>query len=146
MNLKNNKGYVITDISISIIILLILVPVIMGIVYGIDSTKRAIEIKTEALNIAVNTLEIEKRLSWDNSSGNMDFVSSMRELYTNVTEEVAENETDSLITIETNIAKYTVKVMRYQYNNTNTQSRKVTVTYNIKGQNKEINIETAEIM
>ena len=51
-----------------------------------------------------------------------------------------------LITIETNIAKYTVKVMRYQYNNTNTQSRKVTVTYNIKGQNKEINIETAEIM
>ena len=60
MKLKNNKGYVITDVSISIIILLILVPVIMGMVYKANTIKRATESKAEAINIVVNTLEAAK--------------------------------------------------------------------------------------
>ena len=60
MNFKNNKGYVITDVSISIIILLILIPVIMGMVYKVNTTKRATESKAEAINILVNTLEAAK--------------------------------------------------------------------------------------
>ena len=60
MKLKNNKGYVLTDVSISVIILLILTPVIMGLVYRINSTKRNSEIKSEAINIAVNSLEAAK--------------------------------------------------------------------------------------
>ncbi len=60
MKLKNDKGYVLTDVSISVIILLILTPVIMGLVYRINSTKRNSEIKSEAINIAVNSLEAAK--------------------------------------------------------------------------------------
>ena len=60
MKLKNDKGYVLTDVSISVIILLILTPVIMGVVYRINSTKRNSEIKSEAINIAVNSLEAAK--------------------------------------------------------------------------------------
>jgi len=60
MKLKNDKGYVLTDVSISVIILLILTPVIMGLVYRINSTKRNSEIKSEAINIAVNALEAAK--------------------------------------------------------------------------------------
>lgn len=60
MKLKNDKGYVLTDVSISVIILLILTPVIMGMVYGIYSSKRNTEIKSEAINIAVNSLEAAK--------------------------------------------------------------------------------------
>ena len=60
MKFKNDKGYVLTDVSISVIILLILTPVIMGMVYGIYSSKRNTEIKSEAINIAVNSLEAAK--------------------------------------------------------------------------------------
>ena len=60
MNLKNDRGYVITDVSISIIILLILVPVITAMVYKVNTIKRATESKAEAINILVNTLEAAK--------------------------------------------------------------------------------------
>ena len=60
MKFKNDKGYVLTDVSISVIILLILTPVIMGLVYRINSSKRNTEIKSEAINIAVNSLEAAK--------------------------------------------------------------------------------------
>ena len=60
MNLRNNKGYVIEDISIAIIIILILVPVIMGIIFSINSSKNTEDIKSEALNILTNTMEIAK--------------------------------------------------------------------------------------
>ena len=60
MKLRNNKGYVMTDATIAILIALILVPTIMGIVYSIRTTKRASETKTGALNIATNALEIAK--------------------------------------------------------------------------------------
>lgn len=63
MNLRNNKGYVLTDVSVSIIILLIMVPVIMGIVYQINITQRTIETKTEAINIAINAIEAAKGIS-----------------------------------------------------------------------------------
>ena len=60
MNLRNNKGFVLEDVSIAIIIILILVPVIMGIVFSINSSKNTEEIKSEALNILTNTMEIAK--------------------------------------------------------------------------------------
>ena len=65
MNLKQNKGYVGIDISIGVIILLILVPTIMGIVYGVNSTNKAVSVKTRALNILVNAVETAKGTSFD---------------------------------------------------------------------------------
>lgn len=60
MNIRKNKGYVMADITIAVIILLILVPVIMGLVYNIEVNKRGTEAKSEAINIAVNALEAAK--------------------------------------------------------------------------------------
>ena len=44
MNLRSNKGFVTEDVAIAIIILLIIVPVIMGIVFSINSSKNAEDI------------------------------------------------------------------------------------------------------
>ena len=63
MNLKQNKGYVGVDVSIAVIILIILVPTVMGILFGIRSSSLTTEIKEEALNIAVNTLETAKSIN-----------------------------------------------------------------------------------
>ena len=57
MNLRNNKGYVMTDASIAIIILLILVPTIMGMIYSLNASRRTTETKAQAVNIAVNVIE-----------------------------------------------------------------------------------------
>ena len=63
MNLRNNKGYVMTDASIAVIILLILVPTIMGIVYSINATRRETEAKSEAISIATNAVEAAKGIT-----------------------------------------------------------------------------------
>lgn len=60
MNLRNNKGYVMTDASIAIIILLILVPTIMGMIYSLNASRRTTETKAQAVNIAVNVIETAK--------------------------------------------------------------------------------------
>ena len=66
MNLRNNKGYVMTDASIAVIILLILVPTIMGIVYSINATRRETEAKSEAISIATNAVEAAKGITLAN--------------------------------------------------------------------------------
>ena len=66
MILKNNKGYVGIDISISLIIVLIIVPTIVGIVYNINKSKSNTIKKTEATSIAVNTIEVMKGMGIDN--------------------------------------------------------------------------------
>ena len=60
MDLKSNKGYVGIDITIAVLILIILVPTIMGIVYNINLSKHSTGVKSEALSIAVNTIETAK--------------------------------------------------------------------------------------
>ena len=65
MKLKDNKGYVGIDISISLIVLIILVPAIMAIVFTISSTRLTTKLKTEASNIAVNVVESAKGIDLD---------------------------------------------------------------------------------
>lgn len=63
MNLKNNNGYVLTDAAIALIIILILIPTITGMIYNINRIKHGNERKTEAINIAVNTIEVAKSIN-----------------------------------------------------------------------------------
>ena len=65
MKLKNNKGYVGIDASIAVLILLILVPTIVGMIYNSNKTKNLIDRKTQAINIAVNTIEAMKGIGVD---------------------------------------------------------------------------------
>lgn len=146
MNLKNNKGYVITDVSIAIIILLIFIPVIMGMVYGIDTSKLSTEIKSEAINIAINTIEAAKGLPIEEvtQSNVLTEVSNMEafETYT-----ISNKDTKTII--ETNKASYELEVNVVDYNTINNNAdpnvvKTVTakVTYKIKGTEKNIELST----
>ena len=84
MNLKDNKGYVGVDISISVIVLLILVPTIMGIVYNINSTRNKTSIKTGALNIVVNAIEVAKETAVsENDQFKISILNKIAETYNN---------------------------------------------------------------
>lgn len=60
MNFRNNQGYAGVDISISILILVILIPILGGIVYNISKSGDNINKKTYAMNLATNILEVVK--------------------------------------------------------------------------------------
>lgn len=60
MKVKSNKGYVGMDVGIAILVLLVLVPTIAGMIYNVNKTNSLIDRKTEAISIAVNTIESAK--------------------------------------------------------------------------------------
>ena len=66
MNFKNNKGYVVVDATIAVIILMILIPVLMGMVYRVNLTNHETKIKAEVINILVNTIETAKGIELEN--------------------------------------------------------------------------------
>ena len=148
MNLKNNKGYVMSDISIAVIILLILVPVIMGIVYGINSTKKATEIKSEALNIAINTIEAAKGLNIEDVDEENILENVKDSVYGNtmtIEEETENEETTYTGIIETEKAGYIVKSEVVDYENKNVV-KTVTVTVRFKAQGEEKQIELSTVV
>ena len=66
MKLKNNKGYVGIDVSIAVLILMILIPTITSAFYNVNSSKHNTQIKTECLNLIVNSLETAKTVGLEN--------------------------------------------------------------------------------
>ena len=60
MNLRKNKGYTGIDISITILILVVLIPVIAGMAYNIGKSKSSMEQKSFAIAEASNALEVAK--------------------------------------------------------------------------------------
>ena len=65
MNLKNNKGITVADISISIIIMLMFTSLIAGLIYNINIISKSVERNTEATYIAQNVLEQAKISQYD---------------------------------------------------------------------------------
>lgn len=157
MNFKNNKGYVITDVSISIIILLILIPVIMGMVYKVNTTKRATESKAEAINILVNTLEAAKGIgvtdlvdSGETTAKKLIFEKIKEDIYK---EKISfeENETESAI-VDTDKGKYLLSLEVVDFADSDdspvgvqrnvVKIVKAKIEYRINGKNEELNIST----
>lgn len=66
MNLKNNKGYVVEDIFISIIIIMVFIPTVFGVIYNIKKSNAEIERKVYAINIAKNYLDKKELLNDEN--------------------------------------------------------------------------------
>lgn len=157
MNFKNNKGYVITDVSISIIILLILIPVIMGMVYKVNTTKRATESKAEAINILVNTLEAAKGIgvtdlvdSGETTEKKLIFEKIKEDIYK---EKISfeENETESAI-VDTDKGKYLLSLEVVDFADSDdspvgvqrnvVKIVKADVKYRANGKDEELNIST----
>lgn len=150
MNLQNNKGYVMTDASIAVIILLILVPTIMGLVYSISVSRRATESKSEAINIATNAVEAAKGLTL----ADLDEEAVLNSLANSFQDDTDKNMTISngKGIIKTDKATYELTMTVIDYANTENApedaiSNKVkTVTakvkYRIKGTDQEISLST----
>ncbi len=68
MKLKKNKGYVGIDITVSVIILLIVVPTIAGMIYNISRSNNQIKRTTQAANIITNVMENAKVITFANES------------------------------------------------------------------------------
>lgn len=153
MNLRNNKGYVLTDVSVSIIILLIIVPVIMGIVYQISITQRTIETKTEAINIAVNAIEAAKGISIEELDEEkiIDVIKEDENKTYTITDDVEDSKKIILKTFDKNSDdkfSYQLSLNVEDFGVTSGESPNVVKTvnavvkYRIKGEDKEIKLST----
>lgn len=60
MSFKNEKGYTGIDIAISVVVLFILVSLISFLSYGFNSSAKELELKSEALKIAIDEIETVK--------------------------------------------------------------------------------------
>lgn len=150
MNLRNNKGYVMTDASIAVIILLILVPTIMGIVYSVSASRRATEVKAEAINIATNAVETAKGIT----IANLDEGAVLNSLANSFQDDTDRNMTisNNKGIVKTNKATYELTMSVIDFADTENApedaiSNKVkTVTakvkYRIKGTDQEISLST----
>ena len=65
MNLRKNGGFIGLDVSAAVIILLVAIPIITGMIYNITSLNNDTKRKSQAINIAVNSLEIAKGIDID---------------------------------------------------------------------------------
>ena len=148
MKLKNNKGYVMTDISIAIIILLILVPTIMGMVYNIRATKRSTEAKAEAINIATNLIETAKGIDIEDINAETVLENTKTNIYK---EKLTINNSEGVI--NTNNSSYKVSVDVVDFATTHSdevpqpkQNIVKTITakveYRLSGKTQEITLKT----
>ena len=109
MKIKNNKGYVGVDVSISIIILLIIIPTLTGMIYNVTKTKNDISRKSEAINIAINSIEAVKGLNIDEAT-NENAIDKIKEIYSELDEEQ--------LTIIRNDNTYKIEIQIQDYGDT----------------------------
>lgn len=129
MNIKNNKGIVGTDISISLIILMLFVAIVTTIFYQIGMTNLETTRHSVATDCVVNILETIQLIPYDdflNTDLNEDWCTSkgikIPDGYTVEIQKNSDQEKDNLM-----------------------QEVKVTVSYRIKDQNKSVSINTLKI-
>lgn len=92
MNFRGNKGYTGIDISISIIILTIVIPIVSGMVYNLGKSRSNMEQKSYAINIASNILEQAKSIN------------NLENIYSKEEDQVEENPDNIFITnLENNL-------------------------------------------
>lgn len=61
---KHEKGYVGVDIAISVIVLFIFVSLIASLSYQVNSSSKAIELKSKATEMAIREIEVIKNKTW----------------------------------------------------------------------------------
>ncbi len=161
MNIKQNKGYVGIDMTVGVIILLILVPTIMGLVFGINNSRITTEVKTQALDIIVNTLETAKGMELSELKATAllkNFEVAYRNEYnTTIENDNSEIENDNTIYETTNSAivksknssfRLEVTVSDYKKSNEDEITANIvktvtaTITYKVGNKEKSMNIST----
>lgn len=151
MKLKSNRGYVGIDASIAVITMVILISTIMGMVFTINSNKKYAIIKTEAVNIAVNTIESAKEIELTaNAAFKESILNKIESIYNSYSNKEPEsdveiNASQGEAKIFTRDASYLLKIDVTDYADGKTQNGikenlvktvKATVTYKF-GKNQE---------
>lgn len=141
MNFKNNKGYVVVDATIAVIIFMILIPVLMGMVYRVNLTNHETKIKAEVINILVNTIETAKGIELENLTEEK-VINKLQDTYT-----ISKTSNSAVIT--TSIASYKLKVSVVDYHDTHSDAKenvlktvKAVVTYKIGNKEKTMDLST----
>lgn len=57
MDLRSEKGFTGVDIAVSVVIIFLFISIIASLIYNVNSKSREIELKTEAIYIAINEIE-----------------------------------------------------------------------------------------
>lgn len=137
MNFKKENGFTGIDISIAIIILFIFVSVIATLTYEFNSSSKQIQIRGEAIEIAINEIEKIKNSGFDQFDG----------LNSTSIQDINGNSfVDQTIDGKDGYYK-TISVKDYSEINTNAQEnlvKKVTVTisYTYKGEEQSVELST----
>lgn len=144
MNFRKNKGYVGIDASIGVLILLIIVPTLVGMIYNVNKTNSFIDRKTEAISIAVNTLEAAKGISNLENVTQQNIGISLKQIYGGDfdIEEFTLTKNDNTYKIQVNIKDYK------QINETAIQDKVkiVTVTVEFKNGNEKKSIDLSTVI
>lgn len=146
MKLKKNNGYVGVDTAIAILILVIMIPTIAGMIYNVNKTNKTIDRRTEALNIAVNTIEVAKGLGIDEMRNSNVTASIMEMLKNQLYSDL--NITDNTLTKDSSTYKIDVTISDYADTHTDAikdfvKIVKVTVTY--KPENSQNNQDSIDL-
>lgn len=150
MNIKNNKGYFAIDASVAMIILLMVVPLIAGMIYNITKANSSMARKTEAVNIAVNSIEKIKGIGVTGLSDNTTMDASIKQALKQVYQNLDENE----MTLEKDEITYQISYEVTDYASTEagknvqaiegkTKIIQVTVQYRNQKATKEVKLETS---
>ena len=132
------------------IILLIVVPFIAGMIYNVTKANSSMARKTEAVNIAINSIEAIKGIGVTNLNDNTTIDANIKQALKNVYENLDVNE----LTLEKNEITYQIAYQITDYASTESgQSEQaiegkvkiieVTVQYRNQKATKEIKLETA---
>ena len=145
MNFKKNKGYVAVDAALAVFILVIMIPTITGMIYNINKNNKSIDRKTEAISIAVNTLEVAKGIGIEGMKAKTSD-SIATDVITNLKNQLYSGLSITDGTLEKDSNTYKIAVTVEDYADTHTDATndlvktvKVIVTYKVG--NKEENIE-----
>lgn len=65
MNIKNNKGITLVDISISIMIIFLFSSLITGLIYNYSTSTKTVNRKAEATQYAITVIEKLKQIGYD---------------------------------------------------------------------------------
>ena len=145
MNFKKNKGYVAVDAALAVFILVIMIPTKTGMIYNINKNNKSIDRKTEAISIAVNTLEVAKGIGIEGmKTKTSDSIAT--DVITNLQNQLYSGLSITDGTLEKDSNTYKIEVTVEDYADTHTDATndlvktvKVIVTYKVG--NKEENIE-----
>lgn len=130
MNIKSNKGLVGTDISVSIIILILFVAIITTIFYQIGMSNLKTTRNSIATDCAVNIIEAIKLMSYEEF------------LNTDINKEWCEESAGIDIPDGYNV---TIEKIVDEEKKELMQEFKVTVSYTVQGQNNNISMTTLKI-